>query len=162
MLAARQPPAAATHCSGPRHTSNMYKLVEVEGKGMGLVAARNIKKGEIVVEEKPIFALNNDTSKNTVMNNLQEINKMSEKKKKESLALCDSYQNGSNDAETIVSIFVTNRIDLCTQPELGVNKSGLYATLSRINHSCSPNVTWSWTLRDPTKETKQATVRHRV
>ena len=140
----------------------MYKLVEVEGKGMGLVAARSIKKGEIVVEEKPIFALDNDTSKNTVMTNLQEINKMSDKKKKESLALCDSYQNGSNDAEKIVSIFVTNRIDLCTQPELGVNKSGLYATLSRINHSCAPNVTWSWTLRDPTKETKQATVSLRL
>ena len=56
----------------------------------------------------------------------------------------------------VMGIFLTNRI------ECGVNKSGLYANLSRLNHSCAPNVSWSWVENDRTRMTKQVRVVRKI
>ena len=41
---------------------------------------------------------------------------------------------------------------------MNINKSGLYMTISRINHSCAPNVIWSWIKGDKSRSVKRVRV----
>ena len=40
--------------------------------------------------------------------------------------------------------------------------SGVYRTISRLNHSCAPNVVWSWIKRDKSKVAKQVRVIRKI
>ena len=40
--------------------------------------------------------------------------------------------------------------------------SGVYKTISRLNHSCAPNVVWSWIKRDKSKVAKQVRVIRKI
>ena len=54
----------------------------------------------------------------------------------------------------LLRILWSNSLQLCGQEELGIQGSGLYPTISRINHSCAPNSAWSWVAKDRTRRSK--------
>ena len=59
--------------------------------------------------------------------------------------------------EKACRIFAGNSLGLCHR-EGTIDRSAMYKTISRINHSCAPNVVWSWILGDKSKVAKQVRV----
>jgi len=109
----------------------------VPGKGLGLVATRNINQGEVILSEDPLLFINNDD--NEILKSLNsQFENLSAENKKKVICLCDPDPEGEED-QKIRRIFTVNRIQANH-----ANGSALYPTIPRINHSCSPSVVWSW------------------
>jgi len=141
-----------------------YKLQEISGKGEGLVATRKLLPGSIIVTEKPLIAVDTEGAFKNVFSVYQSL---PEDKKKVVMSLFDpgeelnfkpSLFTENKEERKVLRIFEANSIDLCSHQEMNINKSGLYQTISKINHSCSPNVVWTWLKEDKTKYSKQVRV----
>ena len=60
----------------------------------------------------------------------------------EQIQFLDLHDSG-NTEKSVWRIFRTNCMNVCGFAELGVEESAVYNSISRINHSCSPNAVWS-------------------
>ena len=150
----------------------MFKQVEIPGKGQGLVATAKLPVGTTVIEESPILIAEKNEDVLFPFNMQQVINnfrRLTDKQKNQVLSLNDPGPNSPLGKKLpsvlahgtdpkVLRIFAGNCILLCAHPEMNVNKSGLYMTISRINHSCAPNVVWSWLLKDKSRSVKQLRV----
>ena len=60
------------------------------------------------------------------------------------------YKEAKSDKiNKIFRIIDSNRLQICNFPALySDTESGLYNNISRINHSCVPNTTWTWVMGD--------------
>ena len=80
----------------------------VPGKGLGLVATRNIKQGEVILSEDPLLFINNDD--NEILKSLNsQFENLSAENKKKVIGLCDPDPEGEED-QKIIRIFTVNRI----------------------------------------------------
>ena len=151
----------------------MLRQVEIPGKGQGLIATTQIPVGTILIEEFPLITINGDPNPYAVQEIVTKFQHLTEEQKNQVLSLHDpgpaSFQGRSlpftfaeRTEEKVVRIFMTNSISLCGHTEMNVNKSGLYGTISRINHSCAPNVVWSWLKRDESRSVKQVRVCRKI
>ena len=150
----------------------MFQVVEIPEKGKGMKATRDIKKGEIILEEKPVLTWNN--SKSFLQNLMGQILGMSEEKLAAVLELEDGgepreMQTFDDDAEAkqakrkIMRIIELNAISIeCESENKNMNMSGLFLLASRINHSCSPNAVWGWMKHDKTKQWTQVRALRKV
>ena len=139
-----------------------YKIQDIPGKGQGLVATRKLIPGKIIVTEKPLIVVDTGRAFKNVFPLYQSL---TNGKKTTVLSLHDPGEGLNWKAclmtETqlerkILRIFEANSISLCgSHQEMNINKSGLYPTISKINHSCSPNVVWPWLKEDSKKQIKQ-------
>ena len=84
------------------------------GKGLGLVATRNIKQGEVILSEDPLLFINNDDNDMKKSLNYQFENLSTENKKKV-MSLCDPDPEGEED-QKVVRIFMVNRIQGKCEP----------------------------------------------
>lgn len=141
----------------------LFTVVGIPGKGEGLVASANLVPGTIIVAEKPLIVVESDS----VIQVLPKFQSLPDDKKAAVMSLYDpgeklnsKYQHLSQDENDrkVMRIFEANSIDLCSHQEMNINKSGLYQTISKINHSCSPNVVWTWIKEDSSKSIKQVRV----
>jgi len=157
------PPTNNNHVQSSMAES-LFSLVDIPGKGEGLVASANLVPGTIIVEEKPLIVVD---SAFAVIQVLPKFQALSDDKKTAVMALYDpgdelntKYRHLSQDEmdKKVLRIFEANSIDLCSHQEMNINKSGLYQLISKINHSCSPNVIWTWIKEDSTKSIKQVRV----
>jgi len=157
------PPTNNNHVQSSMAES-LFSLVDIPGKGEGLVASANLVPGTIIVEEKPLIVVD---SAFAVIQVLPKFQALSDDKKTAVMALYDpgdelntKYRHLSQDEidRKVLRIFEANCIDLCSHQEMNINKSGLYQTISKINHSCSPNVIWTWIKEDSSKSIKQVRV----
>jgi len=125
-----------------------------EGKGLGLVASQAIPTGQRILSEAPFlvvrkneyaawedqldqFRKGGDIPKG-YENHLQA--KLEEKNQRERdmfWALCDSHTPGRKSA---CGVLLSNSLSMGTY----LQDSGLLALGSRFNHSCTPNVCYSW------------------
>ena len=139
-----------------------FKTVPIINKDLGLVATRVIKKGETIIREKPVFRTHESLA--------QQFKQLRSEQQHELLCLYHSphlldgilYRNhtkedqekvremiekcSENEDPLLTDIFNSNAIT--NAPDVG-GRSSLYLLLSRINHSCNPNVVWSYTRADP-------------
>jgi len=149
----------------------MYKQEDVPGKGRGLVAATDLSVGTVLITEQPLMVAKPLTSGGSMDEIIAAFEKLSNEEKEKVLCLHDpginhvsmlklltSKSTYTEADEKILRIFFGNSIDLCSHEEMNVNKSGLYPTISLINHSCVPNVVWSWLLADRSRRVKQVKV----
>ncbi|KAF9097457.1 hypothetical protein BGX27_000956, partial [Mortierella sp. AM989] len=108
-----------------------YTIKDIQGKGKGLFAARDIKRGECILSEAPLVY---------VTSNLQEALKsifvLSKKNAKYFYALCNVH----HDISFEFGIMKTNSFPLGQ----GSTDAAIFRVSSRINHSCDPNVHQSW------------------
>ena len=141
-----------------------YKLVQIPGKGQGLVASRKLYPGTIICTEKPLIMVNTVCAVNEIYPVFKSLH---EDKKTALMSLFDpgdvlnsKYRLLTQDEteRKVLRIFEANSISLCGHQEMNINKSGLYQTISKINHSCSPNVIWTWVKEDSSKSIKQVVI----
>jgi len=149
-------------------TEKLFHEQIIPGKGKGLVASKKLLPGTILLTEKPLIVI--DDSKTNKFNLLQAIEQFSALSDEEKNVFMDLHDPGDSNAQLfnifakddtekkILRVFITNCIALCSHEEMNINKSGVYPTISRINHSCAPNVIWSWVNKDPLRLLKQVRV----
>ena len=119
--------------------SNLYTIKASPGKGLGMFAAANIRKGTRILEEKPFFSLAErpELSESDVYA-LDEVSeafgRLSVGDQVKYLSLhCPERSNCS----ILVSIYEAN----CYEMGSG---ACICLDASRINHSCIPNAHFSW------------------
>ncbi|KAF8937276.1 hypothetical protein EDD21DRAFT_375764 [Dissophora ornata] len=109
----------------------IYIVKDVPGKGRGMFATRDIHHGECIISEEPlVFVVPN------LVVTMVSIQAMSKKNKKSFYALHNVHQN----LPTELGIVKTNALPLGQDAV----DAAVYRVISRINHSCSPNVRHSW------------------
>ena len=131
----------------------LLHLQEVPGKGLGFYAAERIQVGELLIREAPLLSLTPSSSwfKPTESYQYkrleQQLNKLSKEEKDLYFNLfCQNTRETSNEAMKALDIFRSNAYP--TRNEFTARKnddsSGVFASISRINSSCNPNVHYSW------------------
>ena len=170
-------PVAAGESLGDRNVQpTMFKQVEIPGKGQGLVATAHLPVGTIVFQESPLISAEaiDGLFPHDVKEIVSKFRRLTDEQKNQVLSLHDpgpTSLQGKNlpnaclpdeTEEKAVRIFVANCINLCGHQEMNITKSGLYMTISRVNHSCAPNVVWSWIEEDESRSVKEVRVCRKI
>ena len=103
--------------------NSYYKVVEIEGKGMGCVALTDIEIGTLILKEKP-QCVRSGCSLDSV---IQSFERMSKTDQAEYLKL-HNVHSGHQEFSEIIGIYMTNAYEF-----------GLGIKLARFNHSCCSN-----------------------
>ena len=128
-----------------------YQVVEVPGKGRGLVATRTLEAGELVLSEKMFLKLDSNSAKDVSV--FQKLDPEIKEKLGRLSTPAEDMDFGKSDSNkylshSLLKKFMFNRI--CT-----VEKSdscAVFEMISLINHSCVPNVYWFWMEDETTME----------
>ena len=109
-----------------QNEDNSYKFVRIQGKGIGIVAKRDIEIGELILQEQWILSWrNNDSLKS-------QLNKLSCHEWDALLSLFNAYIEYDDRLQGIV----TTNAFYCESDDCLC----LFLTSSRFNHSCIPNI----------------------
>lgn len=123
-----------------KNCSKPYKAVNLTGKGVGLLSTKTIKQGELIIREKAVVIIPFNQKKQVSSSMLmQQFEQLNEKTQNAVLSLHSEKSNSNNLQEKLNDILDCNGIEV-----VPVNSVALYLTIPRINHSCRPNVVWSW------------------
>ena len=136
-----------------RHEWNCHPVMvkEFPGKGRGLVAARDIEKGEVIFLDKPVIklALNAErrfTDPEFMMSLKQQIESLPAEARKQfdKLKTCDvahnSFGNLSSSDKEVLKKFLQNSM-IYYKEDLSSWLQILHLNLALVNHSCLPNAT---------------------
>ena len=146
---------AITYCSKecqkedwPRHGWNCVPVMvtEIPGKGRGIVAARDIKMGELIFIDKPVIEVNGTelkkNRKSEAMSVMKKIENLPSEAKLQFYLLKGSgdksYKDllsSVGDVEAALGITIKNARVL-NQQDLS---RSLYLNVALVNHSCAPN-----------------------
>ena len=143
-----------------RHKWNCLPVMvtEIPGKGRGLVAARDIKMGELIFVDKPVIKISSDEEPRVICESLRkQIDKLPSEAKRQFnlLEILPEFQDDDDDSEQDENMlnfakFVSNSSGFRD----GNDPSGFcYLNIVLINHSCAPNVSKGHLL--PDEEHKQ-------
>eukprot|EP00092_Neocalanus_flemingeri_P035882 GFUD01039067.1.p1 GENE.GFUD01039067.1~~GFUD01039067.1.p1 ORF type:complete len:320 (-),score=103.20 GFUD01039067.1:73-1032(-) len=117
---------------------------EVGDKGVGLVANRGIKMGQVVLAENPVMLVNFQPANQPLGEILNQFKKLNQKQKSEYLKLGHHARGGVN---RILAIFSSN----CVSVRLTEDEDdwrGIYCKFSKTNHSCAPNCVVNFSTKD--------------
>ncbi|CAJ1395697.1 unnamed protein product [Effrenium voratum] len=116
---------------------------ELEGKGFGVVATRRLRRGELVLRERPLLGvpgsfeavdLLNRTSLGQLEEDLQAaLRQLSAELRRSFWALSDCH----GDTKTAAGVALTNALHLG-------EGGGILPISARFNHSCVPNIQGTW------------------
>ena len=128
-----------------------YQVVEVAGKGRGLVASRSLEAGELVLSEKMFLKLDGSSAKDLYV--FQRLDPEIKEKLDKLSCPADDIDFDKSDPDKYLSRclmkkFRLNRI--CTAEKS--DSCAVFETISMINHSCVPNVYWFWMEDETTME----------
>lgn len=121
------------------------KIISIPSKGLGVTLSIRVQAGETILSETPFLVAR--------VKDLEEkrsrVAKQYKRLGKPVAALFDAFNpkrrrdGGMADIERLVDIWDTNAIPLGS-PNAPAATTGLFETISRINHSCAPNSVWRW------------------
>ncbi|KAK4445458.1 hypothetical protein QBC34DRAFT_472363 [Podospora aff. communis PSN243] len=113
-----------------------YKITPVEGKGLGLIATRKIKRGEIIMVDYPAVLMSMEYLASSKAHHRRRLmRKAMEQLPGETREGIDALQRGKGGHE-VDRIFGVNTYTVGMEGGLYV---GLFLGVARINHSCRPN-----------------------
>lgn len=131
-----------------------YVIQPIPGKGLGMIASRQIAQGELVLAEAPLFTIDSNLDEQHQMWNIYaSFQALSAEQRAEYFGLFEGYEtdnyegeasaSGSNSEEgrKVINIFSTNCFG-DRRPEDHQRIDFVTLKGSRINHSCTPNTTW--------------------
>ncbi|KAF9073357.1 SET domain-containing protein [Rhodocollybia butyracea] len=121
-----------------------YEISEVEGKGVGMVATRRIRAGELLVNERPVYAQRKriarpiDYTDTNGYFYLGAVNGLAQASQNAIYALKNSF---GPETHELLGILRTNFLthDIAEEPDPANDFVGIFPTISRVNHSCTPN-----------------------
>ena len=149
--------SAMKNCQMEENVENLYKVVKINGKGLGCVALKDIEIGTLILKEKLqcfgdfLDSLSLTLPENWSRNNLpfdstgwnsviRSFEQMKKSDQDEYLKLHNAF-NGQGLSD-VIGIYKTNAM-----------ARGVGIKISRFNHSCCPNsATTSWDAEDGTGE----------
>ena len=112
-----------------------FAIVSIVGKGLGAQATRDIQQGERIFAEAPLVVCGSTAPRLSEV-----VGRLSAASRQIFFALAqNSVRFG--DVKTPEGIIATNAIPFREQ---GKALGGLFATLSRLNHSCASNCVYKW------------------
>lgn len=117
-----------------RRCDSPYKICPVEGKGLGMTATKDIKKGELIVVERPVLLMR---TSGAVTGRKEDFTRssllyLSSPSLQGILDLHNAHPPSS--CNSIMGILNTNFLG-ASMP-FGSDYCALYLTISRANHSC--------------------------
>lgn len=115
-----------------------YEIVRNADGNCSTYAKRDIAKGERIISEKPILRVLQNI-KNDDASIKDEVDCVSEEARMQFYQLFDAFAI-EKEQRTYSGILKTNAIPLGLQAA----ECGIFPIISRINHSCNPNVHHSW------------------
>lgn len=118
--------------NGSSSDDKAFEIKGIFGKGTGVIATRDIKRGERILVEKPLIRHSRNFDDAEV---IAEYDKFSEHVKIQVSELCNVRPMKPH---PILGIIWTNSISLSKK------ESGLFITASRFNHACTANTFHSW------------------
>jgi len=136
------PQCQKKHWKKHKTACKCFTVEAIPEKGFGIVATRKIKQGETILAEDPVLILDiarpQEEKVETLVNDFEKLS-LFDKSRVENLYDSDPE---ADCMLKVVRIFKSNSIQVGNSyPGL----AGLYPNIARINHSCAPNVVWSWT-----------------
>jgi hypothetical protein len=117
----------------------LWKIERIPGKGKGLIATQDIAPGTLLISEAPLLTTEGVTTIDLEVAETQLSKKLSSLPKASQEAFL-ALHNNYEDEKPLSGIVRSNGYPLGPGAEAG----GVFATISRINHSCRPNVVQSW------------------
>ena len=129
--------SAMKHCQMDEKVENLYKVIKIDGKGLGCVALKDIEIGELILKEKPqcianIYSAKDECDGFTQNSVIQSFERMSKSDQDEYLKLYNAYA-GRQGFSDVFGIYQTNSFP-----------QGVGIKSSRFNHSCCPNAVGQW------------------
>lgn len=116
--------------------ANCLFEIKQSKNGLGMFATRNINRGELILNEKPLVKLKQNVPKLQLSRYIEhQVSKLGEQDKAKIFELHDNQSSKS-----LVGIFKTNGYMLGKKSEY----CGLFYVMARVNHSCRPNATHHW------------------
>ncbi|KAJ3999858.1 hypothetical protein F5050DRAFT_1851328 [Lentinula boryana] len=125
--------------------ASIFSVQEIPGKGKGVIAVRDIKRGEVVIRERPLFIVPSEINTSPTALMTHHLSLLTPYQYAQFYNL--SYVNFPADhdpeidlAELALAIFQTNAVSA------GVDSAGVFPRMARLNHGCSSafNVVYSW------------------
>ena len=114
--------------------SPWFRLATISGKGIGVVATRDILRGTLLIAELPLIAAPYDAS-------IEELERQYISLSVEQQATFISLHNAHPELAQVRGIFQTNTISVDSSPDA---MSFVLPTISRFNHSCRPTAMFSY------------------
>ncbi|KAK3823214.1 MAG: hypothetical protein J3Q66DRAFT_331127 [Benniella sp.] len=115
-------------------TDSLYTIKDTPDRGRGMFATQDIKRGTCVISESPLLYI----SQYSMAENLAAVEALSKKNKKSFFSLYNAHADLGvpQDFGIIRTNALPRGADSC--------EGAVYRVISRINHSCVPNVAHSW------------------
>ncbi|KAL0579217.1 hypothetical protein V5O48_002779 [Marasmius crinis-equi] len=134
----------------------MFDVVDMEGKGKGLIAVRDIKQGELVIQEKPILTVPDEDIPESLLSPILQNLTAGQTKALLSLsytrlkAAKDETVNLNPKTQTLheryllaEGIIVNNGVGIMHD---GQRRLGVFPRMARLNHACASayNLAYAW------------------
>ena len=118
----------------PDPPTGPYIVKKSPGKGQGVFAARDVRKGERVLVDKPFFVVTRPYDKLKV---LLQFERMPLPRRKQYMQFYCPDRFDNPYMTDVMRIFEANCFNIG-------EKAALFLTATRFNHSCLPNMYYSW------------------
>ncbi|KAI0183968.1 hypothetical protein EV127DRAFT_457200 [Xylaria flabelliformis] len=116
--------------------TDLYEVMEIPGRGKGLVAKVDIPKGTRIICEKPLFTLRSSAPPSVHRLVAEKLKPLPKDKQREFLSLHNNFPG----QYAFAGIMRTNALPCGPDSPVG----GIYPTICLINHSCIPNAHNNW------------------
>ncbi|KZV95869.1 SET domain-containing protein [Exidia glandulosa HHB12029] len=128
----------------PTGSSPLYEIRGIPGKGLGMVAQRHLKAGELIVSERPVYAQRADLPRSSdfnYFNGLPYIAPVSGLSPSAQASIYSLTTAFGTKRHRLAGIFHTNNLelDITHEPDPQNRFVGCFPTIARANHDCSPN-----------------------
>jgi len=141
---------------------SVYKVLPIEGKGLGCVASRELKLGKLILQEIPQFVVPENTIKNELsvefMSVLMDTFKNMSKTDQEQFLKLHNRFIGDDKLDKFLNEEKSKNQEACKMLEEAIQIYGIYKTntffndvlikFSRFNHSCDSNGEIVWKNRE--------------
>ena len=118
-----------------------YKLIEIEGKGRGLVATKDLEVGDLVFEEKAFLKLPAEATWAFYKAAFSQLEPELQSKLMNLFPVDDANLNNLDKNQILLRKFNANCFEV-EDEAAPVQQAAVFEMLSMINHSCESNVMW--------------------